>query len=109
MPSDPTVDERRATPRVQAQPPFEVKVLGAKTLSAIAHDISPGGMLLELEGALPRVGAMVQVKFKLPGDKERMVANVDVVRHAGPKLVGVRFLRLSTADMSRLQRYVEQS
>lgn len=106
MSSDPNV-ERRATPRVASRPPFEVKLLGARTLSAVAHDMSPGGMLLEVEGALPRVGTEMQVKLQLPGDKQRMVANIAVVRHAGPKLIGVRFLRLSTDELSRLQRYAD--
>lgn len=108
MTTDPKIAERRATPRAQSRSPFEVKVLGAKTLSGLAHDLSPGGMLVELEGALPRVGVEVQVKFRLPGDKERMVVNADVVRHAGPKLAGLRFLRLSTAELARLERYVTE-
>lgn len=107
MTEDPNVVERRAAKRSDARPPFEVKLLAARTLSGVAHDVSSGGMLLELEGALPRIGAEVQVKFQLPGDKERMVANATVVRHAGPKLIGLRFLRLSTTELSRLQRYVD--
>jgi c-di-GMP-binding flagellar brake protein YcgR len=107
MTEDPSVVERRATKRTDARPPFEVKLLGAKTLSGVVHDVSSGGMLLEVEGALPRVGAEVQLKFQLPGDKQRMVANATVVRHAGPKLLGLRFLRLSNDELSRLQRYVD--
>lgn len=107
MSEDRNVVERRAAKRSEARPPFEVKLLGAKTISGIAHDVSSGGMLLEIEGALPRIGAEVQLKFQLPGDKERMVANATVVRHAGPKLAGLRFLRLSTNELARLQRYVE--
>lgn len=107
MSEDPSVVERRASKRSNAHAPFEVKLLGARTLSGVAHDVSSGGMLLEIEGALPRIGAEVQLKFKLPGDKERMTANATVVRHAGPKLAGLRFLRLSTSELSRLQRFVD--
>lgn len=107
MTEDPTVVERRAAKRTESRPPFEVKVLAARTLSGVAHDVSTGGMLLEIEGALPRVGAELQVKFQLPGDKQRMVANAAVVRHAGPKLLGLRFLRLSNDELARLTRYVD--
>ncbi len=109
MTTDPSVLERRASPRVASQPRFEVKLLGAKTLTAVAHDISPGGMLLEVDGALPRIGLELQAKFRLPGEKTRMVVNAEVVRHAGPKLFGMRFLRLSNDELSRLQRFVEAS
>lgn len=107
MSEDPSATDRREAKRTDARPPFEVKLLAARTLSGVARDVSSSGMLLEIEGALPRIGAEVQVKFLLPGDRERMVANAAVVRHAGPKLIGLRFLRLSNGDMSRLQRYVD--
>lgn len=106
MPSDST-DDRRENPRVTARPPLEVKVLGAKTLSGTAVDLSPGGILLEVDGALLRVGSEVQVKVQLPGELGRILANAVVVRHAGPKRMALRFLRVPSDVLAQLQRYFD--
>ena len=104
MPND--AEDRREHPRAPNKPPLEVKVTAARTVSAIARDISKGGMLLEAEMAPPKIGSELQLKFRLPGEKERTLIRAAVVRHAPGGLFGVKFLRLAADQLAALDRYV---
>jgi len=102
-------EERRQHERLPQRPPLEVKVMAARTISGIAVDVSEGGMLVEAEMAHPRLGSELQLKFSLPGSKERTKIRVEVVRHAGPKRFGVRFLRLDASQLSAITAYVRDA
>lgn len=102
-----SAEERRQHERVGVDPPLEVKVLAARTVSGLALDVSEGGMLIQAEMSPPRPGSELQIKFRLPGDKQRTVVRAEVVRQAGGKQFGVRFLRLDAGVLSAIASYVK--
>ena len=99
--------DRREHDRSPQTPPLEVKVMGARTVSGTAHDLSEGGMLIEAEMSPPRLGSEMELKFRLPGAKQRTVVRAEVMRHAGSKRFGVRFLRLDEGQLSAITDYVK--
>jgi c-di-GMP-binding flagellar brake protein YcgR len=98
---------RRQHERAPQQPPLEVKVMAARTVSGVAFDVSEGGMLIDAEMAQPRVGSELQLKFRLPGAKERTMVRAEVVRHADGKKFGVKFLRLDAGQLAAIAAFVK--
>jgi hypothetical protein len=64
-------------------------------------------MLIEAEMSPPRLGSELQLKFRLPGEKERTLIRAEVVRHAPGGQFGVKFLRLSHDQLAAIDRYLQ--
>jgi len=99
--------DRRQHARFNQDPPLEVKVMSARTVSGQALDISEGGMLIDAEMGQPRVGSELQLKFRLPSMKDRIVVRAEVVRHADGRRFGVKFLRLDASQLTAIASYVK--
>ena len=64
-------------------------------------NLSTSGMLARMESE-PPAGALVQLSFHLPGDREAFACTACVVRHAQGGQVGLRFVNLSRDERWRL-------
>ena len=67
-------------------------------------NLSTSGMLARMDTE-PPAGALVEVSFQLPGDREPFVCTACVVRHAAGGHVGLRFVNLSRDDRWRLMGF----
>ncbi|MGH9804802.1 MAG: response regulator [Candidatus Acidiferrales bacterium] len=67
-------------------------------------NLSTSGMLARVDSE-PPAGALVQLSFLLPGEREPFACTACVVRHAGGGLVGLRFVNLSRDERWRLMNF----
>lgn len=67
-------------------------------------NLSTSGMLARVDTE-PPAGAMVQLSFRLPGEKEPFECTACVVRHAPGGRVGLRFINLSRDERWRLMNF----
>lgn len=79
----------------------------------VLEDLSEGGArcrLLETAPDLvPAPGAVIQLKFALPGHGEHLLAIGRVVRSAGPLAAGVAFLQMREHDQGRVGEFCRQT
>jgi CheY-like chemotaxis protein len=86
---------------------------GEATHLGRAVNVSPTGILLEVEAALP-VGGLCELRFNLPGQSEPVRAR-GVVRRRAREVgataggFGVEFASLGPEDRGRLHRFFEES
>jgi uncharacterized protein (TIGR02266 family) len=83
---------------------------GDARLACQTENLSPTGMLVRTAQQLP-IGTRVGVEFTLPGAREPLRGEAEVVRHAAPDVektqgIGLRFLTLRPADQSRLEAFI---
>jgi CheY-like chemotaxis protein len=83
---------------------------GDVLLMCQTENLSAGGMLVRTDQSLPK-GTPAGFQFSLPGDREPLLGEAEVVRHAVPdieKLVGIglKFLSFKGNDKSRLDAYL---
>lgn len=114
QPRRPQTAERRASPRVRAR--LAVFVLrrhdpSRSSLLASTHDVSLGGMFVEMKHP-PRVGTVLEIEAFRPGLDDPPVRGQAVVRwrrrRQPPRGVGVEMLRLGEGDRERLSTWLEE-
>ncbi|HEX8700086.1 MAG TPA: TIGR02266 family protein [Myxococcaceae bacterium] len=98
---------RRSEERVPAR--FEVRFsdseVAAKALRAYSVNISSGGLCLRTKRAYD-VGVPVQVELHVDGDTFKLRGVVAWVRDEA-EAVGVRFIKMTEEDRTKLQRLVD--
>ncbi len=98
------LNPRRLCPRL----PFRTAVdcrWRDKQIKATSVNISESGVLLEGSGEVT-VGQEVDVEFLIPEALEPVRARVKVVRKEDPDRIGIRFLTLTPAEKTAIQRYI---
>jgi uncharacterized protein (TIGR02266 family) len=112
--SEMATDNRRQHSRVAVQFPTGVKPdadLDLEFQEQMLSDLSLGGCFIRTEMPEPP-GAMVMVRFALPGAPEdesvKAVGRVCWTRDGtdGPKGMGIQFVRVTDADLGRLRSYI---
>ena len=100
------VRERRLHPRKE----FRTKVVfedefGDGLFYVWSEDFSEGGVFLA--NVIPvKVGTLLYLSFVLPGHKRLVRVTGEVVRIAGSKGMGIRFVGLSDLAMKRLEDFL---
>jgi uncharacterized protein (TIGR02266 family) len=100
--------ERRRAARVPAAIPVELRDRHGFSLHS-SSDISSGGAFFDR--SIPhRVGSKVTVSFTLPGEKEPIVCEGEVVNVPDKRSfgMGVRFLNVKEADQKKLDAFRDQ-
>ena len=96
---------KRSSRRVPIVAKIEAQAGGFPFL-AVADNISEGGMLVRTANPLED-GAVVHLRFTLPGSERQVNVNA-TVRHVTPGAsMGVKFEDMDTADMEAIRIYVE--
>ena len=100
------VRERRLHPRKE----FRTKVVfedefGDGLFFVWSQDFSEGGVFLESDVPV-RIGTLLYLSFVLPGHKRPVRVTGEVVRIAGTKGVGIRFVGLSDLARKRLENFL---
>jgi uncharacterized protein (TIGR02266 family) len=96
---------KRSTRRVPIVAKIEAQAGGFPFL-ALAENIGEGGMLVRTASPLDE-GAVVHLKFSLPGTGREIKVNA-TVRHVTPgESMGVKFEDMDDADSEAVKKYVE--
>jgi hypothetical protein len=92
--------------------PAQLALHGVPTLtfqSYVVEDLSLSGARCILTRPtpelIPDVGAIVPLKFALPGSTEQVLGIARVVRRAGPQAIGVAFLQMRERDQAQLREF----
>ncbi len=105
MADDESSLERRRAKRVPVTLTVEVRDARGFSLHA-ARDLSAGGIFFDR--AIPHpVGALVKLKFTLPGDVEAISCDGEVVNVPDKQSygMGIRFSNLNRGDYARLEAF----
>jgi uncharacterized protein (TIGR02266 family) len=96
---------KRATRRVPIVAKIEAQA-GGFPFIALAENISEGGMLVRTASPLDE-GAVVHLRFTLPGAEQEVKVNA-TVRHVVPgESMGVKFEDMDDKDSAAVKKYVE--
>lgn len=96
--------EHRKSTRIPLRQRIDVESRRAgPPITAWAHDMSLGGMFIETDSPVLRVGVFVTVAFALPrnGSQDRFVLEAEVVRQA-PDGVGLMFTSMGAEEIRSL-------
>ncbi|MEB2343643.1 MAG: PilZ domain-containing protein [Deltaproteobacteria bacterium] len=98
--------EQERRPRAPFAGWVELTSEGHRRLGS-GHDLSPGGIGLELRGELPAVGGAVTSEFTLPGITIPLALEGRVAwSDRGRKRVGIRFERVDPGLAELLENFV---
>lgn len=96
--------------------PAQVALHGVPPLTFrpyMLEDLSAGGarcrLTVQTPDLVPAVGAIIQLKFALPGSGELVLGIGRVVRLAGPLTIGVAFLQMREHDQERLLGFCQHA
>jgi uncharacterized protein (TIGR02266 family) len=96
---------KRATRRVPIVAKIEAQA-GGFPFIALAENISEGGVLVRTANPLDE-GAVVHLRFTLPGSEQQINVN-GTVRHVTPGTsMGVKFEDMDAKDSEAVKKYIE--
>jgi CheY-like chemotaxis protein len=98
------VPARRAT-RVPVRIEFQGETAAVATVWGAILNLSGTGMLVDVSQTLA-MGAELQFRFLIPGERESIQGSGQVVREERAKRYGVHFERLAGSASERILRYV---
>jgi serine/threonine-protein kinase len=100
---NPKLETLLSVPR-RVRVPFPVTIMSVPPVEATCLDISSSGILIEGSSPLPE-GALLEIRFRLPGEAEDVLASVRVVRVSTPR-IGLRFEAGSDDVAARVRSWV---
>jgi CheY-like chemotaxis protein len=103
--------KERVDPRIPVFLPVTVEFKGTKT-SAIARNISRGGLLLETEEPFT-IGSKLMTYFSLPDEKDKLKAKAIIIREekrtgGESSNFGLRFFEISEKHQSAIDSFITQ-
>ncbi|MGH9791680.1 MAG: PilZ domain-containing protein [Candidatus Acidiferrales bacterium] len=96
---------KRAARRVPIVAKIEAQA-GGFPFIALAENISEGGLLVRTASPLNE-GAVVHLRFTLPGTEKPVNANATVRHVVSGASMGVKFEDVDSADLEAIRKYVE--